>query len=386
MLIIETMKMPEVYITKSAKFLPNNPISNEEMEEYLGMINGVPSKGKGLTLRNNGIKTRYYAIDKQGRSTHSNAKMTALAIEQLMDKDFTQNDLELLACGTTSPDNLLPSHAVMVHGELNCGPIELVSPSGACCASMQSLKFAYNSILAGSTTNAVVTGSEKLSSLMRAEHFEKETERLAEMDKNPIISFEKDFLRWMLSDGAGALLLENKPRANSISLKIEWLDIKSYANQFETCMYAGADKNESGSTTGWKEYSSEEWLTKSVFVFKQDVKLLGKEIVPTGTKYLKEILDKRGFDVTTIDYFLPHLSSEFFRSKIAEEILKYDIHIPQEKWFTNLSSIGNIGSGSIIMMVEELMNSGTLKSGQKILLMVPESARFTYAYCLLTVC
>ena len=129
MLIIETMKMPEVYITKSAKFLPNNPISNEEMEEYLGMINGVPSKGKGLTLRNNGIKTRYYAIDKQGRSTHSNAKMTALAIEQLMDKDFTQNDLELLACGTTSPDNLLPSHAVMVHGELNCGPIELVCRS-----------------------------------------------------------------------------------------------------------------------------------------------------------------------------------------------------------------------------------------------------------------
>jgi 3-oxoacyl-[acyl-carrier-protein] synthase-3 len=38
------------------------------------------------------------------------------------------------------------------------------------------------------------------------------------------------------------------------------------------------------------------------------------------------------------------------------------------------------------MMVEELMNSGKLKVGQKILLMVPESARFTYAYCLLTVC
>jgi 3-oxoacyl-[acyl-carrier-protein] synthase-3 len=378
--------MQGVYITKSAKFLPNNPISNDEMEDYLGMIDGIPSRGKGLTLRNNGIKTRYYAIDKTGKSTHSNAKMTALAVEQLMDNDFTQTDIELLACGTTSPDNLLPSHAVMVHGELNCGPVELVSTAGACCASMQSLKFAYNSILAGSTTNAVVTGSEKLSSLMRAEHFEKETERLAEMDKNPIISFEKDFLRWMLSDGAGALLLENKPRANSISLKIEWLDIKSYANQFDTCMYAGADKNENGSTTGWKEYSSEEWLDKSVFAFKQDVKLLGKEIVPTGTKYLKEILDKRGFDVTTLDYFLPHLSSEVFRQKIADEILKYDIQIPQEKWFTNLTSIGNIGSGSIIMMIEELMNSEKLKSGQKILLMVPESARFTYAYCLLTVC
>jgi 3-oxoacyl-[acyl-carrier-protein] synthase-3 len=377
--------MKEVFITRSAKFLPNSPISNDEMEEYLGMIDGVPSKGKGLTLRNNGIKTRYYSIDKKGNSTHSNAQMTALAIEKLLDSDFTKKDIELLACGTTSPDNLLPSHAVMVHGELNCSPIELVSPSGACCASMQALKYGYNSILAGSSNNAICTGSEKLSSLMQAEHYEKETERLAELDKHPIISFEKDFLRWMLSDGAGALLLESKPRQTP-SLKIEWLEIKSYANQFETCMYAGSDKNSDGTTKGWKEFTSEEWLDKSIFAFKQDVKLLGKEIVPTGTKYLKEILDKKGFDINTIDYFLPHLSSEFFRGKIAEEILKYNIHIPQEKWFTNLTSTGNVGSGSIFIMIEELMNSGKLKKGQKILLMVPESARFTYAYSLLTVC
>ena len=378
--------MQGVFITKASKFLPNDPISNDEMESYLGMIDGVPSKGKGLTLRNNGIKTRYYSIDKQGNSTHSNAQMTALAIEQLMDEEVSKKDIELLACGTTSPDNLLPSHAVMVHGELKCGPVELISPSGACCASMQALKFGYNSILAGSTTNAVVTGSEKLSSLMLAEHFEKETERLLEMDKNPIISFEKDFLRWMLSDGASALLLENKPRINSVSLKIEWLEIKSYANQLETCMYAGADKNEDGTTTGWKEYSSDAWLDKSIFAFKQDVKLLGREIVPIGTKYLKEILDKKEFDINTISYFLPHLSSEVFRGKIAEEIVKYDINIPQEKWFTNLTRIGNVGSGSIFLMVEELMKSGKLKAGEKILLMVPESARFSYAYCLLTVC
>ncbi len=379
--------MQGVYITKSAKFLPNNPISNDEMEDYLGLIDGVPSKGKRLTLRNNGIKTRYYAIDKDGKSTHSNAQMAALAIEKLTDDHFKIEDIQLLACGTASPDNHMPSHAVMVHGELKGGqPLELISPAGSCCASMQSLKTAYLSILAGNTTNAVVSGSEKLSSFMLAPNFEKETERLAEMEQNPIIAFEKDFLRWMLSDGAAALLLENKPRPDSINLKIEWLDIRSYANELETCMYVGADKNADGTTKGWKDFTPEEWLQKSIFSFKQDTKLLGREIVPTGTRYLKEILDKRNFDVTTIDYFLPHLSSEFFRAKIAEEILKYDIQIPQEKWFTNLTTTGNIGSASIFMMVEELMNSGKLKTGQKILLMVPESARFTYAYCLLTVC
>lgn len=377
--------MSAVYITRAAKFLPNNPVSNDEMEEYLGLIDGAPSKGKKLTLRNNGIHTRYYSIDKNGKSTHSNAEMTALAINKLFDSDFTKNDIQLLACGTASPDNIMPSHAVMAHGELKCPPIELISPSGSCCASIQALKYSYLSILAGNTNNAICTGSEKLSSFMLAEHFEKETERLAEMDKNPIISFEKDFLRWMLSDGAGAFLLENKPRSTT-SLRIDWLEIKSFANLLETCMYVGADKNKDGSTKGWREFSPNEWLEKSIFSFKQDVKLLGKEIVKYGTQYLTEILDKHQLDISTIDYFLPHLSSEFFRGKIAEALLVNNINIPQNKWFTNLTSVGNIGSASIFIMIEELMNSGKLKTGEKILLMIPESARFTYAYCLLTVC
>jgi len=377
--------MAGVYITKVSKFLPNDPISNDEIETYLGMIDGIPSKGKNITLRNNGIKSRYYSIDKNGKSTHSNAKMTALAIEQLVDDNFTQKDIELLACGTTSPDNLLPSHAVMVHGELNCGPVELLSAAGACCSGMQALKYSYNSILAGSSKNAVVTGSEKISSIMLANHFEKETERLAELDKNPFISFEKDFLRWMLSDGAGAFLLEREPRKTT-SLKIEWVEIKSFANELPTYMYAGADLNEDGSTRGWKEFNSAEWLEKSIFAFKQNVKLLGQEIVPIGAKYLKEIIEKKNLNIASINYFLPHLSSELFRKKIAEELVKSNIDIPQHKWFTNLTSFGNVGSGSIFLMIEELVNSGELKSGQKILLMVPESARFTYAYSLLTVC
>src|SRR4051812_12999260 len=100
--------MQGVYITKAAKFLPNDPISNDDMEDYLGMIDGVPSKGKRLTLRNNGIKTRYYSLDKEGKSTHSNAQMAALAIEKLADENFKTEDIELLACGTASPDNHMP--------------------------------------------------------------------------------------------------------------------------------------------------------------------------------------------------------------------------------------------------------------------------------------
>ncbi len=72
--------------------------------------------------------------------------------------------------------------------------------------------------------------------------------------------------------------------------------------------------------------------------------------------------------------------------KIAEKFDANDLSIPQEKWFTNLSTIGNVGAGSIYIMLEELFNSGKLKKGERIFLLVPESSRFSYMYALLTVC
>ncbi|MBA4393971.1 MAG: 3-oxoacyl-ACP synthase, partial [Desulfobacca sp.] len=105
-----------VYITRLAKFLPNRPVTNDAMEKYLGRVNGSPSKARGIVLRHNQIKTRYYALDENGRLTHTNARLTAEAVRALFDNHFTVDHLELLTCGTSSPDQFMPSHAAMVHG------------------------------------------------------------------------------------------------------------------------------------------------------------------------------------------------------------------------------------------------------------------------------
>ncbi|HZG24100.1 MAG TPA: hypothetical protein VEZ17_05940, partial [Chitinophagaceae bacterium] len=139
------MPFTNVYITRTANFLPNKPVLNDEMEDYLGLINDKPSKARKIVLRNNGIKRRYYAIDKNGKATHTNAEMTALAVRSLFSDDpGGLQSIELLSCGTSSPDQMMPSHGVMVHGFLpESGAIEVVSPSGVCCASMHALKYAY---------------------------------------------------------------------------------------------------------------------------------------------------------------------------------------------------------------------------------------------------
>lgn len=377
--------MSEVYITKSSKFLPNNPISNDEMENMLGLINDETSKARRIVLRNNGIKNRFYAIDENGNPTHSNADLTFLAIKGLFDDHFTSKNIELLSCGTSTPDLLLPSHAAMVHGLLQNQSIELNSSSGVCNAGMNALKYGFLSVKSGNTVNAVCTGSERVSSWMLADKFENEIVNLKKLEEQPIVAFKKDFLRWMLSDGAGAFLLENKPSGN-ISLKIEWMEAFSYAYELETCMYAGGDKLADGSIKPWSDYKSSEWLSESVFAIKQDVKLLDAHILQKGALSMKGALDKNNIKADQVTYFLPHVSSHYFVKGLYNALKEQNIEIPMERWFMNLKHVGNVGSASIYLMLEELMNSGNLKKGDKILLSVPESGRFSYSYAYLTVC
>lgn len=374
-----------VYINRIAKFLPGKPVSNEEMEEYLGYVDGRKSRSKAIVLRNNKITNRFYSRDKEGKSTHTNAELTAEAIKALCTDGFKLEDIQLITSGTTSPDQILPAHGIMVHGLLKSRPIETITFSGSCCSGMNALKYAHMSILTGNTTNAVTTGSEKLSTWLSAQSFEEEAQKLKELENDPMLSFEKDFLRWMLSDGAAAALLSDKPNPDGLSFKIEWIEIRSYANEAEACMYVGADKDAEGNLHGWSEFSPKEWLEKSIFAMKQDTRILDKYIAQLGTKTYVELFKKHNVDPQSIDWFLPHISSEFFRKKVDDEMVKYGVQLPQEKWFVNLSQVGNIGSASIFIALEELLNSGKLKKGQKIALTVPESARFSYANAILTV-
>ena len=376
--------MRPVFITRLSVFLPNDPVSNEEMEGILGRVSDRTSKAQMAVLINNGIKTRYYAF-RNGKSTHSSAQLAVTAINSLFDEQLPVDQLDLLSLSTSSPEQLLPSHASMVHGLMGKKNVEIVTSTGACCTGIQALKYGFMAVGTDNAGVAACCKSEKVSTWMRASRFQTEAENLERLQAEPIIAFEKDFLRFMLCDGAGAALLQSKPNETGISLKIEWIDIRSYANELETSMYAGAVKNADATLTGWNELSVQDWTEKSVFSFKQDTKLLGGNIIAKGGEYLRELMDKHGISEDKIDYFLPHLSSEYFKNEMITWLKKIGLDLPPEKWFYNLTKVGNIGSASAYAMLHELFNSGRLRQGDRILVMVPESARFTYGYMYLTV-
>ena len=134
-------------------------------------------------------------MKKGGKSTHTNADMTAEAVRNLFtDNPEALKHIELLSCGTSSPDQMMPSHGVMVHGHLpEADAIEVVSPSGVCCAGMHAFKYAYMAVKTGDVKTAVASGSERFSASLVANVFEEESHKLEELNKNPFISFDKEF-------------------------------------------------------------------------------------------------------------------------------------------------------------------------------------------------
>jgi 3-oxoacyl-[acyl-carrier-protein] synthase-3 len=380
----------EVYITDIAVFLPNGPIGNDAMEGVLGLVNGLPSRTRKIILRNNGIRQRYYAVDPaSGATTHTNARLAAEAVRRLAPTpDFTVADIELLACGTSAPDQIMPGHASMVHGEVGGSRCEVASTAGVCLAGIACLKYAAMSVALGLSKNAVATGSEQSSSYMRARMCGTvRPERAEKLDRQPALAFEADFLRWMLSDGAGAVFMAAKPAPDRLNLKVDWIEILSHANEMEPCMYAGAVKREDGTLKGWREFaSSAEAVESNALLVKQDARLLNEQIIPVViSRSLPRFIEKYDLKPEEIDWFLPHYSSEYFRPIIARHLQEIGFEIPQERWFSNLAEKGNTGSASIYIILEEILKSGRLKKGDRLLCFIPESGRFAVGYMLLTV-
>ena len=383
------------FITAVSAWLPGNPVGNEDLDKYLGQVNKISAKTRQIILANNGIKTRHYAIDPEtAETTHTNAQLTAEAVRLLRPgKDISDHSIECLCCGTSTPDQIMPGHGSMVHGELATRQCEVMSTAGICLTGITAMKYGAMSVALGMTSNAVATGSELASTFLQTDFFQVMTGRPDQKDKkknkkrHPAFSFEAEFLRWMLSDGAGAVLIEKEPAANGISLKIDWIEIISHAHRLETCMYAGAVKQEDGSLIGWREFAKTGTVEEQgLMTIKQDARLLNKEIIRTMVgQSLPSVVAKYDLKPEDVDWFLPHYSSGYFRESLMIELQETGFPIPEERWFTNLATKGNTGSASFFIMLEELFSSNKLQKGDRILGMIPESGRFSVGWVALTV-
>jgi 3-oxoacyl-[acyl-carrier-protein] synthase-3 len=362
------------FITGVGAFLPGDPIGNDELETYLGSIPGSSDRLRRRMLEANGIEKRHYAIDRHGQTTILNEEMAAEAIRAaLQGRGMTPRGIGMLATGTTQADLPVPGFASMVHGRIGGGPMETLTAGGVCASGMAALSAVTDAIRLGRHRVGVSVGSELVSRTLRANRFATRP------------GFDAEFLRYMLSDGAGAVVVESEPRPDGVSLRIDWAHLVSHAHRFPVCMYAGAaapDRIVAGDT--WQDQPTPAGAhAEGMLNLRQDTGILNN-IVALGVEEYVGLVRAGRIVPGEIDHLLVHYSSEYFRSDIVRLMAEAGLMISEERWFTNLATKGNTGAASIYIMLEEAWSTGRFTPGDRVLLMVPESGRFTVSFVHLT--
>jgi 3-oxoacyl-[acyl-carrier-protein] synthase-3 len=372
--------LAEAYITGVGAFLPGPPVANDRMEDCLGRVAGRDSLIGRRALRWNGIETRHYARTADGRPIHSNAEMAALAATAaLEDAGLSLGDLGYLATATTQGDLLVPGHAAAVHGALGGGPLEIASFQSVCGSSLMAAKGAWLSVRVGEHRVAAATASEFSSRWFQPSFYEGTTL----VDAKGRVRMEADYLRFTLSDGAGAVVMEPRPRPEGISLKVRFIDLVSLAHAYDPCMWAGvAVEDRAEPFADWSHKGPATAHAAGAIALLQDFSLLKRVIRAWVGVYLQKV-DQGRIVPADIDHLLCHYSARSLREEIVSLLENTAGMVAEEKWFSNLPTVGNVGSASIWVMLEAFLKTGRLKRGETVLCVVPESGRAFVGFMLL---
>ena len=166
----------------------------------------------------------------------------------------------------------------------------------------------------------------------------------------------------MLSDGAGAFLLESQPKVNGISFKVDWTHSRSYAHEAPLCMK----------------------LVNQGVRLSQDISILSKYLFPLAKKFSAEVMQRHNEDLADYKMILPHLSSFFFRKKMERVMQQFSSSEEPVPYWTNLATAGNTGSASIYIMLDSYLREHEVNDGDRLMLFIPESGQFNFVMVSLT--
>jgi 3-oxoacyl-[acyl-carrier-protein] synthase-3 len=359
--------MADCYITSTGSYLPGKPVDNTNINRYLGRIIGE-TRVQQRILTANGIQSRHYALDESQNETHSIYQLASEAVRDCLSVDQDSTRIDYLSAGTTYAPILAPGLSSLLHDQLSKDKVvshalEINSNSGICSSGAQAIVNAARAVKSGDADAAICVGVEQSSIGLKSKAFRTTYDIPTIMrDVRRSKWFMSVFLRYMLSDGAGAFLLEPQPGEHGLSLKVNWSYSRSFANQAPLCMK----------------------IESKPLILSQDIRILAKYMAPLSKMAVEGALSEHDETLDCYSMVLPHMSSYYFEPSVKKIMaeLSPDREVP---YWTNLRTAGNTGAASIFIMLDEYLKTQPVAAGDRILLFVPESGQFNYVLISLTV-
>jgi len=309
--------LKKVGIIGVGEYLPEKILTNADLEKM------VDTSDEWITTRT-GIKERHLAT--AGEASSDLAFKASL--QALKDAKIKPEDLELIIVATITGDMAFPSVSAILQDKLQAKKAVCFDISAACAGFVYGLSVAQQFISSGAYKNALVVGSEVLSSITDWQ------------DRNTCVLF---------GDGAGAVVLSEVKSGGIIST------------------YLGCDGSKAGILNlpagGSRNPATHETVEKRMHFLKMQGNELFKIAVNTMTEAAETVLKQAGLTFSDVDLIIPHQANRRIIMAVAKKL-----GIPEERVYLNIERCGNMSSASTVTALCEAVGEGKVKKGDVILL------------------
>jgi len=297
---------------------PEGILTNADLEKI------VETSDEWITTRT-GIKQRHKAAENEYTSQFG----TAAAKQALERAGLKPEDIEIIVCATTTPDQIMPSTGALIQAQLGAVNAAGMDVFAACSGFLYGITMVESMIRTGQIKYALVIGAEVL------------TKYVDYSDRGTCVIF---------GDGAGAAVLGPVPEGKGILAT----KIKS-DGRYEEQLYAPGG--------GTKLGTSHKTIDEGQHFFKMKGNELFKVAVRSMADISAEMLEKAGLTVDDVDVVIPHQANQRITDAVASRL-----GVPEEKVYSNIAFHGNTSSASIPIAMDECIESGRIKEGSTVLL------------------
>ncbi len=297
---------------------PSGILSNADLEKI------VETSDDWITTRT-GIKQRHKAAENEYTSQFG----TKAAQQALERAGLKAEDIDIIVCATTTPDQIMPSTGALIQAQLGAVNAAGMDIFAACSGFLYGITMVESMIRTGQIRYALVIGAEVL------------TKYVDYTDRSTCVIF---------GDGAGAAVLGPVPEGKGILAT----KIKS-DGRYEEQLYAPGGGTKLGTT--------HETIDNREHFFKMKGNELFKVAVRSMSDISKEMLDKTGYTVEDVDIVIPHQANQRITDAVASRL-----GVAEEKVYSNIAFHGNTSSASIPIAMDECLEAGKIKEGDLVLL------------------
>ena len=294
-------------ITGWGHCVPDKVLTNQDLEKLVG------TNDDWIKTRT-GIGTRHIAGE-----TDTTSSLCAVAAQRALERArLPARELDLVICATTTPDQLLPATACLVHEKIGAIRAGAFDVNSACTGFLQAFIIGVQFIQTGTCRRVLVVSGEILSRFLNWQ------------DRKTCI---------LHGDGAGAVVLEATAQRCGV-LGVD-LGCRGDTENLLTIAAGGSSKPASAETLAAGAHY---------------VQMRGNEIFKLAVRGMSQAatlaLSRARISADEIHKVIPHQAN----LRIVQATRSI-LGLPEERVFINLDRYGNTGSASIPLALSEYLDA-----------------------------